>query len=87
MVVIYRSFGTTIRSHFKGPFSKEPIGSPETSVSKYHYNRIQEGRHRGEPCSSNMIEFCTKIVTNLRFITLQKSVDLTETVSIIIIIY
>jgi hypothetical protein len=50
LIIPYRRFGTTCRSHFKGkdrplPLKIGPVGCPETSVSNYHYslrNKPQE---------------------------------------------
>jgi len=46
VVIPYRRFGTTYRSHLEGsgivgkdsrPLKLEPMGFPETSVRNYHY--------------------------------------------------
>ena len=38
MVISYRSFGTTYRSHLKGPFREKTVSCPETSLRNYHYS-------------------------------------------------
>ena len=71
MVILYRRFGTTYRSHFQGSRSPrlelldalrcDPVGYPETSVQNYHYRlrNIPEERishlNRGGSLKSRII--------------------------------
>jgi hypothetical protein len=51
VVVLYRRFGTTYRSHIQGlirdSFKMGPIGCPETSVQNYHSTLRRSRLYRG----------------------------------------
>jgi hypothetical protein len=73
MVVLYRRFGTTYRSHLQRRWDNlpslkiGPVGCPETSVQNYHsaLSNIVESRrylHCGGSLKSSLLYFLTKVV-------------------------
>jgi len=62
VVISYRRFGTTYRSHLQGPFRERTVSCPETSAKNYHYslrNNTEERRShllRGGKLKSRLVD-------------------------------